>query len=160
MGAARAPRYDGPFARLNPAAPVLSASVEDTWGWVQPASAGRPEVMHVLDHVGNGADAAGGHAWSLDGVTWVDTTLAAGGVPAYTGRVRWRNSTEQVMLRRERPQVLLRPAGTGVEGGGSDSYGAPDVVCTSVQPANCKEDGGPPEATEACRSYTVCEGVA
>ena len=38
MGAARAPRYDGPFARLNPAAPVLSASVEDTWGWVQPAA--------------------------------------------------------------------------------------------------------------------------
>ena len=64
MGAARAPSFAGPFVRLRPSTPILSG-VEDTWGWVQPASANHPEILHVLDHAGNGANSAGGHAWSL-----------------------------------------------------------------------------------------------
>ena len=67
---------------------MLASVVEDTWGWVQPAAASRPEVLHVLSHVGNGEHAAGGHAWSLDGLRWHDTTAVRAGVPAYTGQVR------------------------------------------------------------------------
>jgi len=155
MGAARAPSFAGPFVRLRPSTPILSG-VEDTWGWVQPASANHPEILHVLDHAGNGANSAGGHAWSLDGVTWTDTTVKAGGAPAYTGRIRWSNGTETVMLRRERPQVLLRATPSAAV---TDSYGEPAVICTSVQPLSCPKDGGPPETTDACRSFTVCEEV-
>ncbi|EOD31815.1 hypothetical protein EMIHUDRAFT_112628 [Emiliania huxleyi CCMP1516] len=162
VGVARCARFDGPCSRLRPASPVLSSRVEDTWGWVAPASEDgtRPEVLHVLSHAGNGATEAGGHAWSLDGVRWNDTTRSAGA--AYTGAVRWAGGGTQVMLRRERPQGLLRAAapvrGAGEEAGGS--YGVPEAVCTAVQPRRCPADGGPPSGTEDCRSFTICEAVA
>ena len=167
MGAASGRAYDGPFQRTRPTAPVLSWHVEDTWGWVRAASAGNPEVLHVLSHVGNGARAAGGHAWSFDGVNWVDTTAVHGGVPAYTGRVQWADGNVTVLERRERPQALLRRSAvmgsgnaSGVDSAASDSYGEPEVICTSAQPAACKTDGGPPVSTASCRSFTMCATVA
>lgn len=170
MGAARASAYDGPFTRLQPKAPVLGQAVEDTWAWRQPADApgGRPEVLHALSHVGNGAHAAGGHAWSLDGVEWHDTTVVhgGGGVAAYTGRVSWADGTTSTLARRERPQILLRRAPAAVRSGdgpGRDADGAPRpaVICTSAQladPRDC-QDGGPADPP-ACKSFTMCEEVA
>lgn len=163
MGAARASSYEGPYVRTQPARPVMSWQVEDTWGWVQPASSAGPQVLHVLSHVGNGASHAGGHAWSIDGVHWNDTTL--GGTPAYTGTVRWAAGRTSVLARRERPQaLLLRRAdigrgngSTSVDGGFGGSVGVPEVVCTSAEDEVCRHDGGP--GTVQCRSYTMCEAV-
>ena len=123
-------------------------------------SRSHPEVLHVLSHVGNGASAAGGHAWSYDGVRWVDTT---GANAAYTGRVRWASNASSVLYRRERPQVLLRPAaGAAGRDGASpgDSYGVPAVLCTSAQQEPCPHDGGPERETKECRSFTMCEAIA
>ena len=69
---------------------------EDPWGWVD----GRSGTYHTLTHDGNGADSAGGHAWSVDGVHWTKTGVA------YTGSVVWANGSRSVLARRERPQVL------------------------------------------------------
>ena len=160
MGVARGRAFDGPFVRTSPLAPVLGWRVEDTWGWVQPADAvrGTPEVLHVLSHVGNGGEAAGGHAWSLDGTRWIDTTAVPMGVPAYTGRVHWANGSSTILLRRERPQALLLAA-PSAPSSVSDAYGEPSVVCTSAQPMRCAQDGGPPDKTRWCRSFTMCDQV-
>ena len=142
MGVARGPRFDGPFERLRPSAPIAMRGSEDTWGWVDKSG-----VLHALSHNGNGATSAGAHAYSLDGVEWVQAEEAA-----YTGTVRWADGTTTTLARRERPQVLL-----GGGGGGGGSYGAPEVVCTSAQDEADCEDGGP--TAGRCRTYTMCEGV-
>lgn len=151
MGAAVAADFDGPFVRTSPNAPVLAAAVEDTWAWVRPAVDGvRPWTIHTLSHVGNGAHAAGGHAWSADGVHWNDTTVTPGGVPSYTGEVTWSDGTTTVLARRERPQVLL-----------TADDGEPAVICTSAQSENDRHkcaDGGA-KVPAACRSFTMCEQV-
>lgn len=162
MGAAKSDHFAGPFVRVRPEAPVLSAAVEDTWAWVQPAARDRPEVLHTLSHVGNGAHAAGGHAWSLDGVSWVDTTVARGGAPSYTGRVHWADGSTTILARRERPQILLRhPAGERRGG----PVGVPEVVCTSAQLSDSHShsdrhctDGGQGEP-EDCKTFTMCETI-
>ena len=147
MGAAIAPRFDGPFTRASPARYVLGPAWEDTYGWVQPPTASEPEVVHVLAHVGNGATSAGGHAWSLDGVVWRTATS-----PAYTGKVAWADGTTSVLARRERPQLLMVH-------GGEDARPRPAVLCTSAQAMQrgCA-DGGRDVPTE-CRSFTMCERV-
>ena len=154
MGAARSDAFDGPFVRTSPKSPVLSRHVEDTWGWVQPLEGGM-EVLHVLSHVGNGNRAAGGHAWSVDGVKWHDTTAAA---PAYTGRVKWADGSSTTLARRERPQGLLRRVAKNATG----SVGVPEYLSTSAQTegyhAGCP-DGGK-GLREACRSFTMVERVA
>ena len=95
---------------------------------------------------GNGATSAGGHGWSVDGVTWVQTGIA------YTGNVTWSNRSVAVIARRERPQVLLaRPNTTG------GSYGVPEYLFTSAQDCIPRQDGGP--AASGCRSYTMVEQI-
>ena len=141
MGVARADRFDGPFERLRPSSPILMAGSEDTWGWV--ASDG---VLHTLSHNGNGRASAGAHAYSLDGVDWVQARDYA-----YNGTVAWHDGTTTVLARRERPQALLRGGGAG------GSYGQPEVVCTSAQNVSDCPDGGPQAGR--CRTYTMCESV-
>lgn len=139
MGVAFGPRFDGPFERLRPAAPIAMPGAEDTWGWRDE----RTGVLHTLSHRGNGAAAAGAHAYSLDGVTWHQAEQ-----PAYTGRVLWADGTSRTLARRERPQALL---------GGGGSGAAPEVVCTSAQDQVDCEDGGP--EADRCRTYTICARV-
>jgi hypothetical protein len=150
MGVAVAPRFDGPFVRSKRLAVVPG---EDTWGWIAPATSdGATETLHTFTHDGNGATSAGGHAWSLDGLTWRSTSPAA-----YTGAVSWASgggTSTTILARRERPQVLLRPAPGEVDG---SSYGWPERICTSAENVTCRHDGGP--GTSACRSYTICQPV-
>ena len=54
---------------------------EDTWSWIDNTTG--TTVLHALSHRGNGAASAGAHAYSLDGLHWVQAEQAA-----YTGRVR------------------------------------------------------------------------
>ena len=153
-GSARADKFDGPFVRTMTSKPVLGQAVEDTWLWAQPPnrSAGTPLVLHTFAHVGNGASAAGGHAWSYDGVHWHDTTAVKGGVAPYTGKVRWADGHTSVLGRRERPQALLRAQ----VGGGR----VPEVLCTSAQAQTRGCPDGGPDAPAACRSFTMCEEIA
>ena len=48
---------------------------EDTWGWIDNTTG--TTVLHALSHRGNGAASAGAHAYSLDGLHWVQAEQAA-----------------------------------------------------------------------------------
>lgn len=138
----------GPFERPTNQLGVVPG--EDPWGWVQTSQDGT-EVMHSFTHDSNGATAAGGHAWSLDGVHWTKSEMA------YTGTVHWRNGTTKVVARRERPQVLLVDPTTHKPDARIGSYGIPWMLFTSTQDCFPKTDGGP--GTSGCRSYTMVEEI-
>ena len=139
VGVATAPAFDGPFNRSKSHGQLGG---EDPWGWIDPSSG----TYHAFVHDGNGALSAGGHGWSVDGVTWTYTHIA------YTGNVTWQNGSALVLARRERPQVLLaRPNTTG------GSTGVPEYLFTAAQDCLPKTDGGP--GTAGCRTYTMVEQI-
>ena len=116
--------------------PSLIGTFNSPWPWIDPSG-----VYHVLTHDGNGATSAGGHAYSLDGVSWVKAPMA------YTGNVTWANGSNAILARRERPQVLLsNPYGS--------SYGSPQYLFTSGQSCLPAQDFGP-----TCRSFTFGQAV-
>jgi len=89
VGVATAPRFDGPFTRSKMVGVISGGYSEDPWGWIDPKSG----AFHALLHKGNGADSAGVHAWSTDGVHWNSTGVA------YTGSVQWRITFPRARLR-------------------------------------------------------------
>jgi hypothetical protein len=108
------------------------------------------EELDRFETTGNGATSAGGHSWSVDaGLTWHKAPTS------FTGNITsWGDGTApRVLARRERPQVLLKPA----QGSTSDSYGVPQYVFTSAEDSVACRDGGP--GTEQCASYTILQQV-
>jgi len=81
-----------------PAADPRFADACSPWPWIDSDG-----VYHTLTHDGNGANGAGGHAFSFDGIHWHEAPMA------FTGNVTWPNGTSAVLVRRERyvAQVLF-----------------------------------------------------
>jgi hypothetical protein len=109
LGVAMASNWSGPYHSLSPDAPIVNASGEDPYLWVD----GRGHI-HMLFH---SFATMGGHAFArqLAG-PW---TLSA--TPPYNSTVSWSNGTTVAYAERERPELLLHPV-----------TGAPMVLYTAV----------------------------
>ena len=153
----------GPFVRNDSGAAPAHGFVggEDPFCYQDERTA----ILHCFTHTGNGESGAGGHAYSEDGVHWTQ------GEMAFTGRVQWSSGNTSVLLRRERPQILLiRSAiangansslthssviGHPAANGANSSLGHPSVIFTSAQ--DCRAPAA--DAGSVCRSYTMLEEV-
>eukprot|EP00051_Salpingoeca_urceolata_P033015 m.499421 g.499421 ORF g.499421 m.499421 type:complete len:559 (-) comp57271_c0_seq1:53-1729(-) len=157
MGLAFADTVGGPYRRNASGTTPPDLPGEDPWGWVDRATG----VLHAVFHDGNGADSAGSHRWSADGVVW----HGDGTPPAYTGTMSWAvNPTDPVhsnkttvLARRERPQLLL-------DGEAGSSYGVPRQLFTSAEDCEFRgSDGGTgipcPDGVGTDMAYTVVETI-
>ena len=109
LGIAVGGNWSGPYRSLSRAGPIVNASGEDPYVWVDPRG-----HFHMLFH---SFAATGGHAFAraLAG-PW---TL--GDVAAYNKTIAWSNGTTITYAERERPELLLDPV-----------TGAPAVLYTAV----------------------------
>jgi hypothetical protein len=140
IGVARAATWQGPFTALF-SQPITKPEGEDPAVWRDPR--GR---FHLFSNVGTwharcaAGVPCGGHAWSLDGLTWSDQYIGAFG-PV----VRWVNGSYFVGAYAERPQILQDADGTPLAfftGFGmhnyTDSHHFAQLFCTpGAAPGTC-----------------------
>eukprot|EP00041_Stephanoeca_diplocostata_P018731 m.395498 g.395498 ORF g.395498 m.395498 type:complete len:415 (+) comp21102_c0_seq5:197-1441(+) len=111
--------------------------IEDAYIWQAPADATNPGSFHALFHSdveGTCQGAAGGHAYSNDGVTWHFSPWNAFG-----NVVRMQNGTDITLRQRERPHLVLDDAGHPIVLiNGAGWQGDCDHVFTLAQPINQK----------------------
>ena len=105
LGAARAPRYDGPYQRV-PDGPLFDFSatgdhVEDAYVWRD--ASGYQLIMKDMQGGICGEAGGGIHATSADGVTWRVSKPAK----AWSRRVLWSDGTTSEQRNLERPQLLI-----------------------------------------------------
>ena len=157
IGIARAASWDAPL-RGEPwnitATPLFDAQTEDPYVWID-----RRGHYHALFHHcfwPKIPGAAGGHAFSADGVGWEYSTTAA-----YTGAIEQVDGT-RVGANRERPHLLLdkgEPAylytAVIVANGTNSAGGSRDHSYTHVQPIRRSSALGEAEAEAAVAAAVV-----
>jgi len=119
MFMATAPQWRGPydFTTLNLFPSFSQTHIEDAHMWRQ-TSANGTVSWHAIFHsdVENKCDgAAGGHAWSEDGVRWTFSESNA-----YCNVVEFTNGTSMTLYKRERPHLL------------TDEFGRPLLLTNGV----------------------------
>jgi hypothetical protein len=100
LGVAIGANWSGPYHSLSPSAPIINASGEDPFLWVD-----RRGHFHMLFH---SFATTGGHAFAraLPGPWTLSET------PPYNSTITWGNGTSIAYAERERPELLLSPTGT------------------------------------------------
>jgi len=95
LGVAIAANWSGPYRSLSPNAPIINASGEDPYLWVD-----RRGNFHILFHA---FATMGGHAFSraLAGSWTLSDTVP------YNCTISWSNGTTITYAERERPELLL-----------------------------------------------------
>ena len=95
LGVAIAANWSGPYRSLSPNAPIINASGEDPYLWVD-----RRGNFHILFHA---FATMGGHAFSraLAGPWTLSDTVP------YNCTISWSNGTTITYAERERPELLL-----------------------------------------------------
>jgi hypothetical protein len=117
MALARAPRWQGPYAwstsNIFSGQPAANDThIEDAHLWRAPPTAANPGSYHAIFHSDvekTCGGAAGGHAWSADGIAWTFSPLNA-----YGRTVELRNGSTLTLRQRERPHLGFDNAGNPV----------------------------------------------
>eukprot|EP00040_Diaphanoeca_grandis_P000352 m.15181 g.15181 ORF g.15181 m.15181 type:complete len:490 (-) comp10471_c0_seq1:134-1603(-) len=111
MAAGRAPSWRGPYTWniSNLFANQTTKHIEDAHQWRAPSDAANPGSYHAVFHSDVEAScggAAGGHAYSLDGIAWTFSQYNAFG-----NTVDFENGTTITLRQRERPHLVLDQTG-------------------------------------------------
>jgi hypothetical protein len=108
LGVAIASNWSGPYKSLSPAAPIVNASGEDPFLWVD-----KRGNFHMLFHA---FATMGGHIFARN----LAGPWSLGATAPYNATIAWANGTVITYAERERPELLL------------DSSGSPLVLYTAV----------------------------
>ena len=129
----RATKYDDvvtwqPVGGSPQGPPLPDSNVEDPFVWLDKRGIFH-SVMHAMEVAEMGGAFCGGHAFSQDGLTWVNTGFA------YSNVVNFTDGSVQSFSRRERPHILFAADGsTPIALSNGVEYGNNDAIFSLVQP--------------------------
>lgn len=130
LGVAIGGNWSGPYSRISTAAPIINASGEDPYLWVD-----KRGNFHMLFH---SFATMGGHTFAREYAgPW---TLSD--VPPYNATISWSNGTTIVYAERERPELTL-----------DATTGAPLVLYTAVLLHS-------PNSSAWGYSFTAAQGIS
>jgi hypothetical protein len=141
--AATAPTWDGAYewSTTNLFPSFSSCHIED--GFLYRGSRGMHAIFHSdCQASSTSKGAAGGHAWSKDGVNWTFHKSNC-----YNNKISLTDGTQWLLSRRERPKLIINEAGQithllsgvslpGMANGCGAHPAAADHTFTMVQPVN------------------------